>query len=133
MNMQTLNINIKTDDKQMAIIHMSEYIGLREQLDELVEMRLLERNREQDKAIPHSFVHRVIDGENPIKVYREWRGLNQKQLADACHTTQANIGKIERWQGIGTAHILLKIAYALNVDAEHLIHRQCQGYEKLQK
>ena len=35
----------------------------------------------EDELIPAEVVNRIIDGENPIRVYRDYRGLTQKDLA----------------------------------------------------
>lgn len=125
--MQALNIDINTNDTQMAIIPMSEYIALVENIENEVEKRLVERDRQN--GIPHVQLHRVIDGQNPIKVYREWRGFTQKHLADTCHTSQANIVKLESFDGVGSIPILLNIAEALDIDFEHLVRFQYEGYE----
>ena len=130
--MQILNIE-GINETQLAVIPMSEYIGLKEQLEEVVELRIIERNREQDKAIPHTYYHRVIRGENPIKVYREWRKLTQSKLATICGVTQANIAVIERFDNIGSVPLLFKIAHALNIDFEHIVQYQCEGHEEKYK
>lgn len=129
--MQALNIDVATHETQMAVVPMSEYIGLKEQLEEVVEQRIHERNREQ--GIPHIQLHRVIRGENPIKVYREWRKLTQSKLAEICEVTQGNIAIIERFDNIGSTPLLLKISQALNVDFEHIAQYQCEGHEEKHK
>ena len=48
---------------------------------------------EGEELIPSEVTYAILDGENPIKVWREFRGLTQQQLADA-----AGISSVARFQ-----------------------------------
>ncbi len=120
---------INTPEQEMVILPKSEFMAMEQLLDAEVEKRILERNRKN--GIVHTYYHRVIRGENPVKVYREWRGLSQYELADILGVTQGNIGKIERWSNVGSTRMLMKIANVLNIDFNHLAQYQCEGYDAL--
>ncbi|MCH8184295.1 MAG: helix-turn-helix transcriptional regulator [Proteobacteria bacterium] len=63
----------------------------------------------------------MIGGENPIKVFREYRGLTQKQLAKKTDTSAAYLSQIETGRRTGSIKLLRRLAGALNVEVEDLI------------
>ena len=70
---------------------------------------------------PAEVVNRIANGENALKVIREWRGLTQDALGRATRTTKAYISQLEtgrRSIGRKTAHAL---APALNVSPDVLM------------
>lgn len=75
---------------------------------------------EDDEFFPLDVGKRLLAGEHPVRVFRTYRQLTQKQLA-----AQAGIGvdclsRVERGRRAGSGRILAALARALNVDAEHL-------------
>ena len=50
----------------------------------------------REPAVPQMVMRRLIDGENALKVYREWRGLTQQALATEAGVTPGYISQIER-------------------------------------
>ena len=63
--------------------------------------------------IPAEYVNRMIDGENKIRVWREYRGLTVKALAEAAGVTPAYLSQIETGAREGTIETLKKLAAAL--------------------
>ena len=47
-------------------------------------------------AVPQVVMARLIDGENPVKVYREWQGLTQGELAVKVGVSPGFISQVER-------------------------------------
>ena len=62
-----------------------------------------------------------MQGENPIKGYRQWRGYTQKALSEKEKIGQTYIANIERGNRKGGIHILKSIAKALNVSLDHVV------------
>jgi DNA-binding XRE family transcriptional regulator len=60
----------------------------------LFDLAMAEKNAAT--AVPHEVMVRLIDGENPVKVYREWRGLTQADLAARAGVTVGFISQVER-------------------------------------
>jgi DNA-binding XRE family transcriptional regulator len=93
-------------------------------LEDLADGALVERRKaaaSADDFVPGEVVTRiVVRRENPVKVYREWRGLTQHQLADKAGLSQSFLAEIERGKtfAVRTARALAK---ALRVDIEQLI------------
>ena len=82
-------------------------------------MRELERG--EDELIPGEMVARLLDGEPPVKVWREHRGLTQAQLAERAGVTQGAVAQIESGKRRGSVDLLRKLAAALEVDVDDLI------------
>lgn len=74
-----------------------------------------------EEAVPAVVVKRLDAGESPVRVFREWRGLTQGQLAAAVDVDQSFISKIEAGSKHPTAANLGRLARALKVDADLLL------------
>lgn len=59
----------------------------------LFDLAMAEKNA---VAVPHDVMVRLIDGEKPVKVYREWRGMTQTDLATKAGVTVGFISQVER-------------------------------------
>ena len=63
----------------------------------------------------------MLDGENRIAVWRDFRGLSAKALAEAAGITQAYLSQIETGKRDGTIGTMKKIAEALEVTIDDLV------------
>ncbi len=70
--------------------------------------------------IPATVVHRMLDGENPVKVWREHRNLTQAALAEAVGTTKAYISQIETGHRKPSRKLLAAISETLGVPLSHM-------------
>ena len=66
-------------------------------------------------------VKALIAGENAIKVFRQYRGLTQAELANIVGISVSMIRKMEAGESEGSLKTLKAIAKALKVDTEELI------------
>lgn len=73
------------------------------------------------EGIPAEFVNRMLDGESPIKVWREFRGLSQSALAKVSGVNRIQIGDIEDRGKTGSIGTLKKLADALGVQIDDLV------------
>ena len=76
--------------------------------------------RGEEETILAAVVDRLLTGEQPVRVWREHRGLTQAQLAEAAGVTQSMVAMIERGDRRGTVDTLNVIARALKVELEDL-------------
>ena len=76
--------------------------------------------RGEEETVPAAVVDRLLAGEQPVRVWREYRGLTQVQLAEAAGVTQSMVAMIERGDRRGTVDTLTVIARALRVDLDDL-------------
>ena len=73
------------------------------------------------KTISGDIVHRIVlKGENPIKVFREYRGLNRTELAIKANVSEAYISLIESGKRVGTTKVLKKIAEVLLITLDDI-------------
>ena len=63
---------------------------------------------------------RILVGENPLRVWREERGLTQKELAARAGVGANHISMIEVGQRVGTTATLKRLAAALGADLDDL-------------
>lgn len=117
---------IEKDGKpEWAIIPYEVYQRL------LEEAEMLQDIRDYDEAkaaidhgvelIPGEVTYAILDGENPIRVWREYRGMTQQQVADKAGISKPYLSQLESGQRKGTTEVLMVIAKALNVSLDDLV------------
>lgn len=121
---------IERDGKpEWAVLPYEEYLALLEQAEELEDIRDYDAakaalKRGEDELIPGEVVHAILDGENPIKVWREYRGLTQQQLADKAGISKPYLSQIETGKRKGATDILSAIAKALDVSLDDVVEKK---------
>lgn len=79
-------------------------------------------DRGEERLYPLELAKRVfVDGEPPLKVFREWRGLTQEELAEKAGTTKGYISQIETRHRQPGRKLLYRLAEALDVSPELLL------------
>lgn len=107
---------------EMVTIPREEYDRLREAAEDLADLQAYDRAKaEGGESIPHEFVVRMIDGESPVRVFRDWRGMTQTALAKASGVNRVYIAEIEAGRKPGSAQALKALAGALEVAVDDLI------------
>ncbi len=115
----------KTPKGEVAILPREEYEALLELVNEAEEdegtARVIDRvMAANEPTFPLEAANRVADGENPVRVFREWRGLTQVELASRAGLSQGHVSDIEGGRRIGTVAVLRQIADALGVPLDLL-------------
>ena len=64
---------------------------------------------------------RLINGESPVKVWREKRGLTQRALASHAEISPSLLAEIEKGTKAGSVDTLRKLAHELKVDVDTLL------------
>ena len=82
-------------------------------------IRALKEGREM--ALPKAVVDRLANGDNPVRVIREWRDMIQGELAVAVGISQNYLSEIETGRRKGPAELQKKFARALGVPMDLLI------------
>ena len=80
-----------------------------------------EAMKDDSKPIPFEVTEALLDGQNPLKVWRKYYGMSQDALASLSGTHQATIAQIESGRRKGSIEVLKKLAIALNVDMDDLV------------
>ncbi len=76
---------------------------------------------EGGESFPAGVADRLLAGENPIRVYRDHRGMTQGDLAAAAGIHPVYISQIETGRRTGSTRTLAAIAEALGVTVDDLI------------
>jgi DNA-binding XRE family transcriptional regulator len=114
---------LKKDGKpEFAVLPIAEYRNLLQRLEELEDVRdFRDYRRSPAESFPAEVVNRLLDGDNPVKVWREYRGLTQSNVAEKTGVTVAHISQIESGKRECSVKLLKALAVALNVDVEMLL------------
>lgn len=73
------------------------------------------------ELLPWKMAKRLRQGEHPLAVWREHRGLTQKALAEQVKMTAAQLSEIEKGKKNGSVATLQKLAHALNLTVDELL------------
>ena len=82
-------------------------------------IRAIKEGREV--LLPKAVVDRLANGDNPVRVIREWRDMIQGELALAVGISQNYLSEIENGRRKGPARLQKKFARALGVPVDLLI------------
>jgi hypothetical protein len=124
-----MNVRFKKTDKgEVAILPRKEYEALAAKAAEADEdigtARLIVRARKQIAAgaplIPKAVVDRIANGENALRVLRQWRDVTQLYLSFKTNIGQGYLSDLENGRRKGTTAALKKIAETLNVPLDLL-------------
>jgi DNA-binding XRE family transcriptional regulator len=82
-------------------------------------VRRVDSDSNQDR-IPLAVVKRLLDDENPIRVWREHRRLTQQDLADAVGLPRSPVARLESGERKGTVHQMRRLAKVLGITRDTL-------------
>ena len=116
MNLETIERN----GQKFVLVPIEQYNRVLENLEVLEDFRDFERIKALDEeAFPSEVIDRlVVEDENPIKVFREYRGLTQEQLAEKSGIQFTDLATIETGQASESVESLNQIAEALSLDVD---------------
>jgi DNA-binding XRE family transcriptional regulator len=111
--------------RSFAVVPVEDLQRLMEDAEMLADMKAYDSakrrlKRGEDELIPLEIVERRVEGENAVKIWREYRGLTQENLAKASNVSRSMIAAIEASRKKGGIGTLKKLAAALRVDLDNL-------------
>lgn len=109
-----------------AVLPYDEYAALRELAEDAADCAALSRfakryASKQEVTVPVEVIDRIMAGESPLRVWREYRGMTAAQLAAAVAITPAHVSKLESGKGEPSVTLLRHLSKALQVDIELLL------------
>ena len=109
---------VEKNSQKFVLVPIEQYNQFLADLEMLRDIRDFRGAKAVDEeTFPDTVINRLIlNEENSIKVYREYRGLTQKQLADKAGIQRGYLAEIETERKSGSVKTLRAIAEALNVD-----------------
>ena len=123
MNVQVIK---RDGHPEWAVLPYVEYLRLLEEAEMLQDVRDYDLAKDAltsggEELIPSELMYAILDGENPIRIWREHRGLTQQQLAEAVGISKPYLSQIETGKRTGTTEVLLSIAKALNLGLDDIV------------
>lgn len=122
MNVQTIDRNGKPE---YVVLAWADYQALLEAAEDAIDGALLDAFGKrlvagEEETIPDRVVSALLDGTHPIKVWREYRGLTQNDLATKVGISKAYLCQIETGKREGAIKTLHSIATALGITVDDL-------------
>ena len=123
MNVQIIE---KNGRPEWAVIPYEEYERLVAEAEMLQDIQAFDEAKValangDEELIPSEVTYALLDGKNPLRVWREYRGLTQQQVADAAQISKPYLSQLESGQRNGTTEVLAAIAKALNVSLDDVV------------
>ena len=117
---------IEIEGKQVVVIPADDYRVLLEKAEMLDDVAAYDRAKDalaagDEELVPAAIVNAILDGENPVRVWRQHRGMSQVQLAEAADISQAYLAQIETRKREGTLGLYRSLADVLGVDLDDLV------------
>lgn len=116
----------KNGQPEWAVLPYEEYQRLLEEAEMLQDIRDYDEVKlalasRTEELIPSEVTYALLDGDNPIRVWREYRGLTQQQVATQAGISKPYLSQLESGQRKGTTEVLSAIAKALNISLDDLV------------
>ena len=123
-NVQFIN---KEGKPEYAVLPYDLYLQLVEDAETLQDIRDIDEikariERGEEELIPAHVPYAILDGENPVKVWRKYRGLTQQELAEAAGISAAYLSQIETGKRKGKTAVLQALARALKLDLDDVVY-----------
>jgi DNA-binding XRE family transcriptional regulator len=122
MNLQVIE---KEGKPEWAVIPYPDYLSLVEDAEMLQDLHDYDAAKlailQGERLIPAEVTFQILDGESPIKVWREYLQMSPAQLAQAAGISQAELSRLESKAQEGTEDILIAIAKAFQLPVEEFI------------
>lgn len=110
---------------EMVTIPRDEYDRLRAAAEDLADLQAYDRAKAalvtgEEELIPSDHVNRLLNGENPLRVYRDLRGMTQAVLAKKAGVNRVTVAEIETGRKQGSITTLRSLAGALEITLDEL-------------
>ena len=116
---------IEVAGQKMAVLPAEDYRRLVDSLEEQEDIAAAieaEKRREAgEEYLPSEMVNRLIDGENAVRVWREYRGLSLTRLAEIAGVNKASVSQIETGKAQGKPATWRALADALKVTVDDIL------------
>jgi DNA-binding XRE family transcriptional regulator len=114
--------------EEMIVLSRKDYEALIERIEDLEDsLAVADFERKlaagEEELIPAEYVNRMSDGESPIRVWRDVRGMTAKDVAAAAGISTAYLSEIENGKKDGSVATLRAIADVLKIDLDDLYWR----------
>ena len=102
-----------------AVVPVAEWNALLARLEEVQDIADAKAACDSER-FPAEFADRLLSGESPLRVWRDYRGLTLQALAEACGVTRQMLSMIEHGKAKPSADLLGRLAETLGCDMDDL-------------
>jgi DNA-binding XRE family transcriptional regulator len=122
----TKQVIVTPSGERLVVLPEADYEALVEAAEDAEDLAAVARFEErlakgEEELVPAAMVDRMLSGENPVRVWREYRGLTATALAEKAGIAQPYLSQIETGKRDGTVETYRRIAEALRVTVDDLI------------
>ena len=122
----TRRIITTANGERMVVLPETEFVQLLDAVENAEDVAAFDDVKRklaagEEELIPVEYVYRMLDGENRVAIWRQFRGLNGKELAKAAGITPGYLSHIESGKRDGTIGTMKRIAEALKVTIDDLV------------
>jgi len=121
----TVQLIEKNGKPEWAVIPYEDYRRLIASAEMLEDVRdydfAKQRILDGEELIPSEITYAILDGENPLRVWRHYRKLTLQQVADEAGISKSYLSQLESGKRRGTPDVLARLAHALGVEVDDLV------------
>jgi DNA-binding XRE family transcriptional regulator len=124
-------VKILSETRDTVTVGRGDWTQLLSELEDALDRAAVVERRRQEEArgvqaarrsyLSAAEARRLLDGQSPVKVWREKRGRSQRQLAAAAGVSAGYLAEIETGRKPGSVAALARLARALQVQIEDLV------------
>jgi DNA-binding XRE family transcriptional regulator len=116
---------IEKDGKpEWVVIPYAEYERLIQEAEMSQDVRAYDEAKEAiaagEELVPSEVTYAILDGGHPVRVWREHRGLTQRQLAKEAGISATYLSQIEAGKRAGSPKVLAALATVLGLAPDDL-------------
>ena len=116
---------IEIAGQKIAMLPVADYERLVELAEDQADLAAAERAEQRrlagEEYVPFDLVNGIINGENALKVWREYRGMTQRDLAVIARCRAATISELENGKAHGKPRLWRALAEALGVEVDDIL------------
>lgn len=121
MNIQIIEHNGTPEYVVIPFVEWQTIVDRLEELEDISDARIISAAiASGEETFPAEFSKRLISGETPLKVWREYRGLTLAALGKQCGVSAAALSQIENGKRSPSVDLLGKLSRVLGCDMDDL-------------
>ena len=121
----SVQIIMKEGAPEYAVLPYDIYLRLIEDAEMLADIQdydgAVQAIADGEELIPAEVVYALLDGGQPIRVWREYRGLSQAEVAAKAGISGSYLSQLESGKRDGTTEVLSAIAAVLDVTLDDVV------------
>ncbi|QJE73558.1 helix-turn-helix transcriptional regulator [Aerophototrophica crusticola] len=111
---------------ESVTLSRADFLRLSELLEDARDLAEVERISAklaagETEVFPFEVAERLLDGDHPVTVFREHRGLTLRALAERAGVSASYLSEIEAGKKPGSFDAMARLAGALGISLDHLV------------